>query len=66
MKKIMLNGEPAEVNAATLQAALAELGFDDGPFATALNRDFVPASERPTTPLHDGDAIEIIAPMQGG
>ncbi|WAP67348.1 sulfur carrier protein ThiS [Jiella pelagia] len=64
--KILLNGEPAEVNAATLAAALEELGYGEGPFATALNHDFVPASERPETWLTEGDAIEIIAPMQGG
>ncbi|MAU96387.1 MAG: thiamine biosynthesis protein ThiS [Fulvimarina sp.] len=64
--KIILNGEPAEVNAATLAAALEELGYGEGPFATALNRDFVPVGERPETRLTEGDAIEIIAPMQGG
>ena len=64
--KILLNGEPAEVAAATLAAALDELGYGEGPFATALNRDFVPAGERPQTRLTEGDAIEIIAPMQGG
>ncbi len=64
--RIILNGEPAEVEAATLAALLAELGYGEGPFATALNRDFVPATERSETPLADGDAIEIIAPMQGG
>ena len=64
--KITLNGEPAEVFATTLEAALTELGYGDGPFATALNRDFVPAPERSRAALAEGDAIEIIAPMQGG
>ena len=64
--RIVLNGEPAEVNAATLAAALEELGYGEGPFATALNREFVPAPERAETRLAEDDAIEIIAPMQGG
>ena len=64
--RILLNGEPAEVSAATLAAALTELGYGEGPFATALNRDFVPAPERAQTSLAEGDAVEIIAPMQGG
>ncbi|MBO0903867.1 sulfur carrier protein ThiS [Jiella sonneratiae] len=64
--KILLNGEAAEVKAATLQAVLAELGYVDGPFATALNREFVPACERAGTRLAEGDALEVIAPMQGG
>ncbi|MCE7027378.1 sulfur carrier protein ThiS [Jiella avicenniae] len=64
--RIILNGEPAEVSAATLAAALDELGYGEGPFATALNHDFVPAGERRERQLAEGDAIEIIAPMQGG
>ncbi|MBP0614183.1 sulfur carrier protein ThiS [Jiella mangrovi] len=64
--KIILNGEPAEVASSTLAAALVELGYGEGPFATALNHDFVPAPERCETPLSEGDAIEVIAPMQGG
>ncbi|WP_210345430.1 sulfur carrier protein ThiS [Jiella flava] len=62
----MLNGAPTDIAAKTLADALAELGYDDGPFATALNREFVPAGERSATPLEDGDAVEVIAPMQGG
>ena len=27
---------------------------------------FVPATLRAATPLHDGDRIEVVAPMQGG
>jgi sulfur carrier protein len=64
--KITVNGEGREVQAQTLRDALAELGLADAIVATALNRDFVPAAARGETALAEGDAIEIVAPMQGG
>jgi sulfur carrier protein len=64
--RIRVNGEEREVAAATLDALLAELGYDDGPFATALNRDFVRSMDRSNALLRDGDAVEIVAPKQGG
>ena len=63
--KITLNGEPRQTSAATLADLLTEAGF--GPkVATARNGDFVAAGLRRTTPIHDGDQIEVVAPMQGG
>lgn len=62
---ITLNGEARQTEAATLSDLLAEQGF--GPkVATARNGDFVPAGLRTATPIHDGDRIEVVAPMQGG
>ena len=63
--KITLNGEPREVAAATLEALLTESGFT-GRVATALNEEFIPASLRASTPVKEGDRVEILAPMQGG
>ena len=34
--------------------------------AVAQNGTFVPKSDYETTTISDGDAIEIVAPMQGG
>jgi sulfur carrier protein len=64
--RVIVNGEPAEVSAETLEAALVELKYVDMTVATALNQDFVPAPRRSATPLKDGDRIEVIAPMSGG
>lgn len=63
--RIILNGNPRDVAVATLAEALAEAGLT-GRIATALNGSFVPAALRDTTPIRDGDAIEALAPMQGG
>lgn len=64
--KILLNGEPREVNATRLSDVLIELGFEGATIATALNGDFVPAAERANTELAEGDRLEVVAPQQGG
>ena len=63
--RIDLNGTAIEVAARTLAGALSELGYA-GALATALNGSFVPAIARAETLLHDGDRVEVLAPMQGG
>jgi sulfur carrier protein len=64
--KLVVNGEPRDVRAATLAEALQSLDYGEARVATALNGEFVPARARKTTPLKDGDRIEIVAPRQGG
>ncbi|MTH78325.1 sulfur carrier protein ThiS [Paracoccus aestuariivivens] len=64
--KITLNGVPRDLNGPTVQQALTEIGLGQAKVATALNGDFLPAGIRTTTTLKDGDALEVVAPMQGG
>jgi thiamine biosynthesis protein ThiS len=64
--KLTVNGEEVEIAAATLAAALDELGFADRVVATALNGAFVPVRLRVEATLKDGDRLEILTPMQGG
>jgi sulfur carrier protein len=63
---ISINGELHDVDAATLDRLLMELGYEGALVATALNQDFVPREARAETPIGEGDAVEIIAPMKGG
>ena len=63
---IRVNGEAREVAATTLEALLAELDCGDGPYATALNREFVRKDARASTRLKEGDCVEIVTPKQGG
>ncbi len=63
---IVLNGEVQQTAAADLAALLAEIELNEAVVATALNGDYVPAEDRAATALHDGDRIEVLAPMQGG
>jgi sulfur carrier protein len=64
--RLVVNGEPHEVRAATLAEALQLLDYVQAKVATALNGEFVPARAREATSLKDGDRIEIVAPRQGG
>lgn len=63
--KIVLNGQPREVVAATLSTLLTECGFS-GRVATAVNEEFIPLSMRDSHALNAGDRVEVVAPMQGG
>ncbi|EIL89318.1 thiamine biosynthesis protein ThiS [Rhodanobacter fulvus Jip2] len=63
---ILVNGAAHDVCATTLAQALDALGYRRAIVATALNGAFVPTDHRDTTALAEGDALEILAPMQGG
>jgi sulfur carrier protein len=64
--RILVNGEPTATRSATLAELLVELGYAAGEVATALNGAFVPRAARAGTPLTTQDAVEIVAPRQGG
>lgn len=64
--KLTINGEPRDIDAATVAEALAAEGLAEARVATALNGAFVPAPSRADAALSPGDALEIVAPMQGG
>ncbi|MGX5845254.1 sulfur carrier protein ThiS [Mesorhizobium sp. ArgA1] len=64
--KLTVNGQIHDVAAETLATLLAELDFEGTWLATALNGDVVPARERDSCRLAEGDRIEILAPMKGG
>ena len=64
--RILVNGASRDIRAADLCGALEELGYGGTVIATAVNGEFVPATERPAARLVDGDRVEVLAPMQGG
>lgn len=64
--RIKVNATEKNVQAATLAALCQELGYQSQSVATAINGDFVPRDKRENTMIREGDAIEIVAPMQGG
>ncbi len=63
---LVVNGEATNARASTLAQLLDELGYSGRKVATALNGDFVPEKSRAATRIKAGDAIEIVAPRQGG
>ena len=62
---ILLNGEPLETQAKSLAEFMNEQSFAAA-VASAVNEMFVPAGQRSTLLLNEGDRIEVLAPMQGG
>ena len=64
--KISINGVAKTVISANLAAVLHEAGYGDARVATAVNGHFVPACQRASCPIEDGDQVEIVAPQQGG
>ncbi|KKC34067.1 sulfur carrier protein ThiS [Devosia psychrophila] len=64
--RILLNGTEHRLAASRLDQALEALGYKGAVVATAVNGRFVPTARRPTTPLAEGDHLEVLAPMQGG
>ena len=64
--RILVNGAWHDTDASDIAACLAELGYQAGVVATAVNGEFVPAGQRAARSLADGDRLEVLAPMQGG
>jgi sulfur carrier protein len=64
--KLTINGESRPVAAGDLAALLVELDLHERVVATALNGEFVPKGRRAAQALREGDAVDIVAPMQGG
>ncbi len=64
--RIRLNGEEIETAAKNLAALIEDQGFDVAVVATARNGEFVPRALRGETQIEDGDAVEVLRPMQGG
>jgi len=69
LMRIELNGQPHELpEGATLDAAVRASGAGEGGrgVAVALDGEVVPRSEWERTPLREGQAVEVLAAIQGG
>lgn len=64
--KLIVNGETREAQATNLAGLLDELGYEGEWIATAVNGAVVTSRQRETTPLADGDRVEVLTPRQGG
>ena len=63
---LIVNGERREVEATLVDGLLAELGFEGGHLAVALNQEVVRRANWPQATLREGDQVEILTPRQGG
>ena len=64
--RLIVNGEPKDVAATTVEALVSLLGLDRRKLAVERNLEIVPRSAFAATTLADGDRIEIVAFVGGG
>ncbi|MBS0296233.1 MAG: sulfur carrier protein ThiS [Proteobacteria bacterium] len=64
--KLTVNGEDREVGARDIAGLIAELGLDARKVAVERNLEIVPRSLHGSTPLADGDRIELVQFVGGG
>lgn len=64
--RIQVNGEPREVEAATILALVEELGLDIRKVAVERNLEIVPKTLHASTAIMDGDRIEVVQFVGGG
>jgi len=63
---VLINATPITLpQGSTLAAAIERFGVA-GPFAAAVNLEFVPKTLYTSTLLKNGDQIELITPITGG
>ncbi|MBC7274648.1 MAG: sulfur carrier protein ThiS [Streptomyces sp.] len=64
---ISVNGEPRSVAPGTaLDALVGTLTAAPSGVAAALNETVVPRAQWPSTPLAEGDRVEVLTAVQGG
>ncbi|GHH94741.1 sulfur carrier protein ThiS [Streptomyces capillispiralis] len=64
---VSVNGEPREFAPGTpLDHVVRSLTAAPSGVAAALNETVVPRAQWPTTPLADGDRVEVLTAVQGG
>ena len=65
--KVTVNGDEREFPDGTmLSGLLRELGLERNPIAVELNLQVVPRQRHGTTPLREGDRLEIVTLVGGG
>jgi thiamine biosynthesis protein ThiS len=64
--QLIINGEEREVRSQMLGELLKELDVSFPHFAVALNQQVVPRSKYDTTPVTEGDKLEIVHAVGGG
>jgi sulfur carrier protein len=65
--KLTVNGETRELpDKATVADLVADLRLGKAAVAVEVNRDLVPRKAHASTPLHEGDTIEVVTLVGGG
>lgn len=64
---VTVNGAPRDVpETATLADLIQIVGLGKNAVAAEVNRRLIPKRDHPTTPLQDGDKVELVSLVGGG
>lgn len=63
---LTVNGQPRETDARTVADLLEQMGLNKPGVAVELNRQVVPRQALTTTPLNEGDSLEVVTLVGGG
>jgi len=64
--QVLINQLPVTLAAGATLADAVKVAQIQPPFAAAINLQFVPKTRYNQTVLHEGDRIDLIAPVVGG
>ena len=64
--RIQVNGDTLDVSAGTILSLVEELSLDPRKVAVERNLEIVPRSLHASTPLVEGDRIELVVFVGGG
>jgi len=64
--KLRINGELRQIEADRVDTLLEALGFAGQAVAVEVNEQVVPKRDHATTPLKDGDTLELVTLVGGG
>ncbi len=64
--QLTINGETKQIDAGTVRELLVSLALDKQAVAVEVNREVVPKKLHETTPLKEGDTIELVTLVGGG
>jgi sulfur carrier protein len=64
--QIIINGEPRTIGTRSVRQLLEDLDIDPRRVAVELNSAILPKSDYESSPLNDGDRIEIVHFVGGG
>jgi sulfur carrier protein len=65
-RSVTVNGSRESFEAATVAELVEARALNAAGVAVAINGRVVPRAAWPTTPLAEGDTVEIVRAMQGG
>jgi thiamine biosynthesis protein ThiS len=65
-QNLIINGKNRQIAVSTVRELLVAMELDKQAVAVEVNREVVPKKLHESTPLKDGDAVELVTLVGGG